>query len=85
MLTSFPYAPVDLGNLAHPSPSLPVLQIQNIQHGPVEMVRNIGYLLIDPFEGVACYSPPRFAKSTSTEPLQCGQATAKTVLPVSLI
>jgi len=38
--------------------------LQNFATRPVKVVSDIGYLLVQAFEGVA-YAPPRSAKSTS--------------------
>jgi hypothetical protein len=43
-----------------------VFQCQDIRQGPVKVVGQVGYLLVQAFERVAYDSPPRLAKSTST-------------------
>jgi hypothetical protein len=43
-----------------------MLQIEYFIQIPMEMVGNVGYLLIDLFERVAYDSPPKFARSIST-------------------
>ena len=76
---------IELGNLAHPLLTLPVLQVQNAVQRPVEVIGDIGYLLVQAVEGVAYNPPASFARSTSNSPPQWGQSTARLVLPVSLI
>jgi len=50
---SFVHLAVDPGNLRHPPASLLVFQIHDFFMGPVKVIRNEGYLLIQPGEGVA--------------------------------
>ena len=85
MLAWLVEAAVDFGNLLYPPPPLRMLQIEDIVQRPVEMIGNVGYLLMQAFEGVAYDTPPSRARSTSISLLQCGQATTRVVLPVSLI
>lgn len=66
---------VDLGNLRSPSPPFPMFHIQQSFVGPVEMVGNVGYLLVKPVEGVA-YNSPGGSGSTSKPCWQLGQLTA---------
>jgi hypothetical protein len=56
---------VDAGNLLHPAPSLPVLEIQDVVQRPMKVIGDVGYLLVQVVEGVAYDSPPRLARSTS--------------------
>jgi hypothetical protein len=49
----FVHLAVDPGNLHHPSPPLLVLQVHHLFMGPVEVIRDEGYLLIQPGERVA--------------------------------
>jgi hypothetical protein len=58
-------AAVDVGDLCDPPLSLAVLEVQDFTARPVKVVSDVGYLLIQTIEGVAAYSPPRLAKSTS--------------------
>ena len=62
-----------------------------IDHGkdllrlPMEEISNVGYLLTQLVRGVADYSPPGAARSTSNGSPQCGQEYFRFVVPVSLI
>ena len=47
-----------------------MFEIENLIQRPMEVIRDIGYLLVQAFERVAYDPPARFAKSTSTVPLQ---------------
>jgi hypothetical protein len=58
-------AAVDVGDLCDPLLSLTVLEVQDFTARPVKVVSDVGYLLVQTIEGVAAYSPPRLAKSTS--------------------
>jgi hypothetical protein len=44
---------VDIRDFHGPAPALTMLHIQQLVPGPVEMVGDIGYLLVEPVEGVA--------------------------------
>ncbi len=44
---------VDLRDLLDPDLSLPVLHLQDFIRGPVKVVRDVSYLLIEPLQGVA--------------------------------
>src|SRR4051794_39902712 len=57
--------------LLHPGSSLPVLQLQYLLIGPVEIVGYIGYLFSELVERVARYSPDG-TSSTSNTWLQLG-------------
>jgi hypothetical protein len=74
---------VDTPNLSHPTLPLAVLHLHDLVIRPVQMVRNIRYLLVQAIRGVARY-PPRPAVSTSNSPWQCGQATSNRVCPLVL-
>ena len=56
---------VDAGYFIDPALSLRVLKIQDVIQRPVKVIGDVGYLLVQAVKGVACYSPPRLAKSTS--------------------
>ena len=75
---------VDLADLLHPAAAIRVLQAQDVLEGPVEMVGDIGYLLVEALQGVA-YDPPVPAISTSNAWPHSGQVTGIMVLPSSLI
>lgn len=63
-----------------------VLHLQNVVERPVEMVRDISYLLVELVQGVA-YDPPEKAVPISTSKLclQDGQVTLIIEVPSSLI
>ena len=48
---------IDLANLFAPANPFPVRHLKNVTFGPVEVIGDEGYLLIEPFEGVASDSP----------------------------
>jgi hypothetical protein len=50
-------APVDLADLLHPPSPVGVLQVQDLVEWPVEMIGQVGYLLVELVERVA-YDPP---------------------------
>ena len=75
---------MNIGNLAHPHPSIAVFHVQQLLVLPVQVVREVGYLLFQPFEGVA-YDPPRREISTSMGVEHSGQVTGTSVVPCSLI
>ncbi len=73
---------VDGGHLAYPALTLGVLHLQYRFRRPVEMVREIGYLLMQPVEGVAGY-PPRLPMSTSISAEHSGQVATTLAVPCS--
>jgi hypothetical protein len=75
---------VDRGDSFHPLPSIGMLQGENFFERPVKVVSDVGYLLVEPIEGVA-YDSPVCKTSTSNEWLQDGQVTATFIAPGSLI
>lgn len=75
---------VDRCDLLNPIPAVAVLHGQDLLHGPVEVIGDIGYLLLELLEGVADYPPTR-PMSISKRPSQWGQITSAAALPVSLI
>jgi hypothetical protein len=44
---------IDLGDLFQPCPAFGVFHPDNLVIGPVEIIGNVGYLLIERLEGVA--------------------------------
>jgi len=44
---------VDCGDPLHPLPSIGMLQGENLFQRPVKVVSDVGYLLMEPVEGVA--------------------------------
>src|SRR5215213_4025996 len=77
-------APVDLGDLFDPPAPVRVLHREHVLHGPVEVVGDVGYLLVEAVEGVA-YDSPRPARSASNLWPQEGQVAGMPVVPFSLI
>lgn len=75
---------MNIGNLAHPHPPIPMFHVEQFLRGPVQIVRKVGYLLLHAFEGVA-YDPPRREMSTSMGVEHSGQVTGTRVVPCSLI
>lgn len=75
---------VDVRDLIDPPPPLCVLELENVVERPVKVVREIGYLLVQAFRGVA-YDPPNSTKSTSCFDWQSGQVTTSVVFPSSLM
>jgi hypothetical protein len=75
---------VDRGNFLGPSPSIGVLQGEDLIERPMKVIGDVGYLLLEPIEGVA-YDSPDGKKSTSKLVLHDGQVTAILAAPGSLI
>lgn len=75
---------VNLIDLLHPASSVQVLQLQELGHGPVEVIGEVGYLLMELVEGVAGY-PPTSLILTSTSVPQFGQVARATAAPSALI
>lgn len=75
---------MNIGHLPHPQPPIPVFHPKKILMLPMQIVREVGYLLVNPFEGVA-YDPPRREISTSIGVEHSGHVTGTSVLPCSLI
>lgn len=61
-----------------------MLHGQYLVHRPVEVIGDVGYLLLELLEGVADY-PPTLPMSSSKRPSQWGQTTSAAALPVSLM
>ncbi len=55
---------MDIRDLLHPGAPFGVLQAQHLFTRPMKVIRNEGYLLVQPVEGVADH-PPRLSSSTS--------------------
>ncbi len=72
------------GYFHHPPPPFGMLKRQQLLVRPVEMVGDIGYLLVEPVEGVA-YDSPGDSDSASKVCWQCGQTTVRAVLPSRLM
>ena len=73
---------MNIGNLAHPHPPIPMFHVEQFLRGPVQIIREVGYLLLHSFEGVA-YDPPRREMSTSMGVEHSGQVTGTSVVPCS--
>ena len=75
---------VDPCYLFHPALPLAVLEAEDILAWPVEVIGDIGYLLVQAIEGVA-YDPPRLARSNWYSALHSGQVSVRLLVPSSLI
>lgn len=75
---------VNLVQLFHPSPTLPMLEGNQLLARPVKVKRKEGYLLVELAEGVA-YDFPDFSGSTSNPFSQCGQTTCSAAVPFPLM
>jgi len=82
---AFAQPSIDLGNLLDPTPAVAMLQIHDLVERPMEMVGNVGYLLVEALQGVAYNSPIAAAVSTSNWCPHSGHATVTSALPLSLI
>jgi hypothetical protein len=76
---------VDLGDLLHPTLPFGVIESQHFVHGPMEMVGDVGYLLVQAVEGVAYDTPPKLARSTSNFAWHSGHVTGMVLCPSSLM
>lgn len=63
------------GNRLKPVLPLGVIEAQELMLGPMDVASEIGYLLVDAFQGVA-YDPPASGASASKACPQRGQRTA---------
>lgn len=62
---------IDVRNLTDPDGALSMFHLQNIIHRPVEVICDVGYLLVETVQGVAYNSPAETApRSTWNGPLQ---------------
>lgn len=75
---------MDCGDLLDPPPALGVLQREDFLAGPVEVVGDEGYLLVQRLEGVARY-PPESSSPTSKAWSHFGQRAGTVDLPTRLI
>ena len=75
---------VNLVEFLNPAAAFSVLERHELFVGPVEVIGEIGYLLVELSEGVA-YDFPRPSGSTSNPFSQCGQTTFSTDAPLPLI
>lgn len=73
---------VNIGHLLHPQPPVTVFHLEQLVRLPVQVVCEVGYLLVKTFEGVA-YDPPRREMSTSIGVEHSGQVTGTSVVPCS--
>ena len=71
-------------DLLDPPPALGVLQGEDFLAGPVEVIRDEGYLLVQRLEGVANY-PPESSSPTSKACSQRGHFASIVDLPTRLI
>ena len=77
-------AAVDGADVLDPAPTISVLQLQDLAKGPMEVVGEEGYLLVEPLEGVATDSPGLLT-STSKACEQAGQVVGIRAWPFSLM
>ena len=56
---------IDVGDLFDPNLPLFVFHGQYVFYGPMEMISNVRYLLVDALQGVADYSPRSVPRSKS--------------------
>src|SRR5436190_24201800 len=68
------YFAVDAGNLLDPLAPVGMFQLHHLAQGPMKVIGNEGYLLLELIEGVA-YDPPTPARSSSKTCAHCGQVT----------
>src|SRR5688500_4697205 len=83
----FTQALVDRADLLYPPAAIAVLQVEDVPQGPVKVIGDEGYLLVELIERVA-YDPPASPEaptSTSNFVSQLGHVTAARVWPVSLM
>src|SRR3972149_414062 len=78
------HALIDPGNLLTPPLPFPVFHIDDLIKRPVEVICDKGYLLVQPVEGVAYYSP-RGSASASNSCSHLGQVAFILLEPFSLI
>ena len=83
-LSGFVEPPIDVGDLRYPLLAFGVFELQQLIQRPVEVIGQVGYLLVQAIEGVA-YNPPSSARSTSCFVWHAGQVTVMVVLPSSLM
>jgi hypothetical protein len=76
---------IDFGDFLDPALAFSVFQSQELRQWPMELIGDVGYLLVQTVEGVAYDSPPRSAKSTSKFAWHSGQVTGMVVCPSSLM
>src|SRR5919197_176477 len=72
--------PVDLGDLLDPPAPIRVLHREHVLPRPVEVVGDVGYLLVEAVEGVA-YDSPGPARSASNLLPQAGQVAGTPLVP----
>lgn len=71
-------------NLFHPAAALTMLQVHDGFLGPVKVISNEGYLLVQRFQGVATYPPSRFI-STAKAASHFGHTASRRALPLRLM
>ena len=76
--------PVDARNLLDPPVAFEVGHVLDLFLRPVEVVGDVGYLLVELSEGVA-YDPPGRSGSTSKFSWQRGQTAVTAAVPLPLI
>ncbi len=56
---------IDLADLVNPLVALAMLEIEDIVERPVEVIRDVSYLLVKRLRGVAAYSPASETSSSA--------------------
>ena len=62
-----------------------MLQFHDLTERPVEVIGDVGYLLVESIERVARYPPPERPRSTSNSASHFGQVTEIVLDPSSLM
>jgi len=81
---NFGQFPVNVRDLLRPQAAVTVLHTQDLVEGPMEVVGDVSYLLVELLEGVA-YNPPGWPNSTMNLWLHAGQVAGTVAVPSSLI
>jgi len=75
---------IHLDNLFHPAPPLGVFEREQLLVRPVEVISDVGYLLVNLGEGVA-YDSPKCSGAASKRCWHCGQTTRGAAAPLLLM
>ena len=76
---------VDFGDFLHPALPFGVIESQHFVHGPMEVIGDVGYLLVQAVERVAYDTPPKLARSTSNFAWHSGHVIGMVLCPSSLM
>lgn len=83
LLAGFVNLFVDVRDLFDPDLPLSMLHGQDVFNGPMEVIGDVRYLLVDALQGVADYSPKSVPKSNSYVWLQDGHFVFTEAVPSS--